>query len=77
MGGTTPRTLASITEPKVCQPKLLNIIFEGDTLPARIGLFDERLDGGVVFTRNGTVESTVSTQRGVSETRLNGTHGTL
>jgi hypothetical protein len=55
MSGTTARTLAPITEPKVCQPKLLDVIFEGDTLSARIGLFDECLDGGVVFTRKGAV----------------------
>ena len=60
MGNTTVRTLTSITEPKVCQTKFLDIIFEGDTLPARIGLFDERLDGRVIFTRNGTVESTMN-----------------
>lgn len=61
IGGTTAHTLASVTEPKVCQPKLLDVIFEGDTLSARIGLFDERLDGGEVFTRNGTVEIMVNT----------------
>ena len=77
MGDTTAHTLTSITEPKVCQTKFLDIIFESDTLSARIGLFDEGLDGRVIFTRNGTVESMVNACRGSSENRLNGTHGTL
>jgi hypothetical protein len=77
MGGTTARTLASITEPKVCQPKFLDIILKGDTLVARIGLFNERPHGREVFTRTGTVESTMSTCRGASDAWLNGTHGTL